>query len=44
LEVDSYRYDIVAASDLEAAAAKMSAYVRERAPETPKVIPLRKTA
>src|SRR5208282_6587715 len=38
------RYDIVAASDLEAAAAKMGAYVRERAQEQPKVVPLRKTA
>ncbi len=38
------RYDIVAASDLEAAAAKMTAYVRGRAQEQPKVVPLRKIA
>jgi len=38
------RYDIVAASDLEAAAAKMTAYVRERSQEQPKVVPLRKIA
>jgi integrase len=38
------RYDIVAASDLEAAMTKVSGYVRERAQEKPKVVPLRKTA
>lgn len=38
------RYDVIDKKDLEAAAEKMAAYIRERAQEKPKVEPLRKTA
>jgi integrase len=37
------RYNIVAESDLKSAMNRVSEYVKERATETPKVIPLRKT-
>jgi integrase len=38
------RYDIIDRKDLDLAAQKMQTWVRERAQEKPKVLPLRKTA
>jgi hypothetical protein len=38
------RYNIVADSDLKSAMNRVSEYVKERAAEKPKVVPLKKTA
>jgi len=38
------RYDVVGADDLKAASAKLASYVRGRAQDQPKVVPLHKTA